>query len=722
MTPPSAEAVTPTNQEKTILTENVESSVTVEAKPTEIDTSERTIPVELEPEKPPETPVTNGDAERFVKAEQPDFNPNPHSSTLFDTEFDDLDQACTESGLNAYYADKSLIMSARNYLSAREKSINKFIDSLPVINSQKFNYRSQELPALSASKNNLLNRNLNYSYEVPYGLSSAERATTPFSDFFSESETGTPDFRSEESDSSSGSALRRSNAEATKTLLSEWERIERTLYNEEGEKSSRPQIIEECKQWRQLHPQLRVVGKAIPLPDKRLSCRTIEHEEVIAMHYSDYEEFSESEERLSQSSTDVTPQNSPRVSIEDLCEPKLMREKVSFYPMFAEDHELPDTFCSLLQITPIHIHSPLHKKRQNPFIKSEIASSRWMRNSRPDSSVNYDRNSAKSFVSLDPRTYGNLALSATEKNNGVNMNGRVITARSREPGKLEPLYTPELHQDVHRLPSGFSTQHNARKVSLPPLLLEEEKRKVSSAKKHNIKSRRASKNGFHLDRGPSVRALHSSSQEASSLPLAAEPARRDERYSTPGGHERVKHTDGKGSPARERLRQIQLRVRVVVVILIQELHVAVVHELCDTEVVVKETGCRSTLAPYTDPRRCSSTGAGGAPGGGCALLLPFVPTPPLSTPIVSSKVIALMFNEAKIASLSASVGSSLDGTFADSIQHMSQRFTFTARKSARLSGSMLRSSPKYQRPSIRQIDSKTMRSNCRYDCRNIRCV
>ncbi|KAI8424032.1 hypothetical protein MSG28_002669 [Choristoneura fumiferana] len=362
-----------------------------------------------------------------------------------------------------------------------------------------------EITALVEQNPTLLRLGLHLEYSdarhrVPYGLSSAERATTPFSDFFSESETGTPDFRSEESDSSSGSALRRSNAEATKTLLSEWERIERTLYNEEGEKSSRPQIIEECKQWRQLHPQLRVVGKAIPLPDKRLSCRTIEHEEVIAMHYSDYEEFSESEERLSQSSTDVTPQNSPRVSIEDLCEPKLMREKVSFYPMFAEDHELPDTFCSLLQITPIHIHSPLHKKRQNPFIKSEIASSRWMRNSRPDSSVNYDRNSAKSFVSLDPRTYGNLALSATEKNNGVNMNGRVITARSREPGKLEPLYTPELHQDVHRLPSGFSTQHNARKVSLPPLLLEEEKRKVSSAKKHNIKSRRASKNGFHLDR------------------------------------------------------------------------------------------------------------------------------------------------------------------------------------------------------------------------------
>lgn len=68
---------------------------------------------------------------------------------------------------------------------------------------------------------------------------------------------GTPDFRSEESDSSSGSAFKRNTAEATKKLTYEWEQIERTLYDEVGEKSSRPQILEECKQWRQLHPQLR---------------------------------------------------------------------------------------------------------------------------------------------------------------------------------------------------------------------------------------------------------------------------------------------------------------------------------------------------------------------------------------------------------------------------------------------------------------------------------
>ncbi|PZC85465.1 uncharacterized protein LOC110384014 [Helicoverpa armigera] len=396
-------------------------------------------------------------------------------------------------------------MSARNYLSAREKNISKLIDCLPNINQQKFGFRSgQELPPLSANTSNLVNRNLNYSFEVqPYMVNSLERAGTPFSDFFSESETGTPDFHSEESDSSSGSALRRSTAEATKTLAAEWERIERTLYNEDGEKCTRPAILDECKQWRQLHPQLRIVGKAIPLPEKRLSYRQIEHDEVIAMHYSDYEQFSESEERLSQSSTDVTPQNSPRVSLAgDLPDHRLARDKVSFYPMYNDDSDLPDSFCSLLQITPIHIHSP-YRKRQNPSIlRSELASSRWMRNPRPDSSINCDRNSAKSFVSLDTRNYGNMALSASERN--TLMSNRVVTARHRDLARLEPICTPEIPQsDVTRLPNGTSSQYNIRKVSLPPLLLEEEKRKVTvgSAKKYNVKTRKSvPRSIYQLDR------------------------------------------------------------------------------------------------------------------------------------------------------------------------------------------------------------------------------
>ena len=47
---------------------------------------------------------------------------------------------------------------------------------------------------------------------------------------------------------------------------------------------------------------------------------------------------------------------------------------------------------------------------------------------------------------------------------------------------------------------------------------------------------------------------------------------------------------------------------------------------------------------------------------------------------------ALMLSEARMASLSARVGSSLQGTLADRITHMSHRFTLTARRSARLSG------------------------------------
>ena len=60
-----------------------------------------------------------------------------------------------------------------------------------------------------------------------------------------------------------------------------------------------------------------------------------------------------------------------------------------------------------------------------------------------------------------------------------------------------------------------------------------------------------------------------------------------------------------------------------------------------------------------------------------------------STPMVSSKVMALMLSEAKMASLSAKVGSSFDGTLADKMTHISQRFTLTARRSARLKGDPL---------------------------------
>ena len=76
----------------------------------------------------------------------------------------------------------------------------------------------------------------------------------------------------------------------------------------------------------------------------------------------------------------------------------------------------------------------------------------------------------------------------------------------------------------------------------------------------------------------------------------------------------------------------------------------------------------------------------------------------LRTPMVSSNVIAFIFREARMASLSAKVGSSLEGTcqcfrtiyiyvqfvfsftFAESITHISHRFTLTARRSALLKG------------------------------------
>ena len=58
----------------------------------------------------------------------------------------------------------------------------------------------------------------------------------------------------------------------------------------------------------------------------------------------------------------------------------------------------------------------------------------------------------------------------------------------------------------------------------------------------------------------------------------------------------------------------------------------------------------------------------------------------LRTPIVSSKVMALMLSDARMASLSARVGSSLEGTLAERMTHISHRLTLTARRSARLKG------------------------------------
>lgn len=83
-------------------------------------------------------------------------------------------------------------MSARNYiLSAREQN-NKVVDCLPQIKLQKFGYRfGRELPALSANASTFINRNITSSYKVPqYIADELERAGTPYSDFFSESETG----------------------------------------------------------------------------------------------------------------------------------------------------------------------------------------------------------------------------------------------------------------------------------------------------------------------------------------------------------------------------------------------------------------------------------------------------------------------------------------------------------------------------------------------------
>lgn len=102
MTPPSAEAVTPTKDEpKPVITETVEGSIAVPAKEVSdvVNGVERTIPIDVEkPVSEPEKPATDAEKpaaepekvdekstseeetiDKFVLAERPDYNPNPHS-------------------------------------------------------------------------------------------------------------------------------------------------------------------------------------------------------------------------------------------------------------------------------------------------------------------------------------------------------------------------------------------------------------------------------------------------------------------------------------------------------------------------------------------------------------------------------------------------------------------------------------------------------------------
>lgn len=77
MTPPSAEAVTPTQElPKPIITETVEGSILVPAKENDVPI-ERTIPVDVEPVTEPVTEIPEVD--KIVPASRPDYNPNPHS-------------------------------------------------------------------------------------------------------------------------------------------------------------------------------------------------------------------------------------------------------------------------------------------------------------------------------------------------------------------------------------------------------------------------------------------------------------------------------------------------------------------------------------------------------------------------------------------------------------------------------------------------------------------
>lgn len=409
-------------------------------------------------------------------------------------------------------------MSARQDVS-RENTLND--NTLPTI-KQKYSGDKNKNGFSETIKSS---RNISYNFgnSIVYtnNLSPQE---LPYYDYFSESDsgTGTPDLVSDESDSSAGSALSRNDAAATKILAEEWEKIERTLYDEDGEKVDRRNLIEECKQWKLLVPHLRILGKKIPIPEMRHYFRRTEEEEVHALNRTDCSDFSESEERLSDSSlSDTTLYNSPIIQTPRNC--KNIPASASSVRNALPNNDLKnfqDSFNSILQITPLYQRTPSaysgrSYRQYSSILKSEISSSKWTRNTSPDIVIlpqnldnphnMYDnRNSATPLLSLGSRKSALSTLSAKDTNKLVN-GKRVLTARQRDMSSLSRYQPMQSRHSVileskiknNRVYNSFDSNKSKGKVSLPPILHLEEKSKLAHpnsaiVSKHSSKGQRSS--------------------------------------------------------------------------------------------------------------------------------------------------------------------------------------------------------------------------------------
>lgn len=63
----------------------------------------------------------------------------------------------------------------------------------------------------------------------------------------------------ESSGSSASSMFSWADPDATSLVAEEWEKIQRTLYDEPGPKVQHKRLIDECNQWKQMYPHFRFV-------------------------------------------------------------------------------------------------------------------------------------------------------------------------------------------------------------------------------------------------------------------------------------------------------------------------------------------------------------------------------------------------------------------------------------------------------------------------------
>ncbi|XP_077287931.1 uncharacterized protein LOC143912520 isoform X2 [Arctopsyche grandis] len=243
-------------------------------------------------------------------------------------------------------------------------------------------------------------------------------ASRRFQDFFyrsgwpSLSDTDSPGcLEIDSSGSSASSMFSWADPDATTLVAEEWEKIQRTLYDEPGPKVLQKHLIDECNQWKSFYPHLRIIGKRYKLKNEESDEFHDTEEEILA---TQYDSDADSTLTIKAESTPNIKQTRNRKLVKQKANMKLHNNTVGSTVKSRQNAiDLIDELDQYLHITSIDSTSNYTKSPRvdgtSSIIRSEMSSSRWRH-----------KDSSPDFVSLPYNSRLNVYQHSSNFNNRDN--------------------------------------------------------------------------------------------------------------------------------------------------------------------------------------------------------------------------------------------------------------------------------------------------------------